>query len=76
MKIKRQSPHCLRSSLVKSTVKVSCEGLNAVIRRKLGDTGRLTREAPRAAKSEAQESLFEAVEEGVGALLGHAVHVV
>jgi hypothetical protein len=33
-------------------------------------------EAPRAATSEAQESLFEAVEEGVGALLGHAVHVV
>jgi hypothetical protein len=34
------------------------------------------REAPRAGRSEAQESLFEAVEEGVGALLGHAVHVV
>jgi hypothetical protein len=26
-----------------STVKVACEGLKAVIRRKMGDTGRLTR---------------------------------
>ena len=34
------------------------------------------REAPRAARSEAQESLFEAVEEGARVRLGHAVHVV
>ena len=34
------------------------------------------REAPRAARSEAPKSLFEAVEKGAGVLLGHSVHVV
>jgi len=34
------------------------------------------RETPQPARSEVPKSLFEAVEESVGALLGHAVHVV
>jgi hypothetical protein len=34
------------------------------------------RKAMRLARSEVQESLFEAVEEGVGALLGHTVHLI
>ena len=35
-----------------------------------------SKETPQPARSEAPESLFEAVEEGAGALLGHAVHIV
>jgi hypothetical protein len=42
--------------------------------RLLGNRGG-ARETP-GARSEAPESLFEAVEEGTGALLGHSVHVV
>jgi hypothetical protein len=33
----------ISTETVNSTVKVACEGLKAVIRRKLGDTSRLTR---------------------------------
>jgi hypothetical protein len=33
----------ISTETLKSTVKVACEGLKAVIGRKLGDTGRLTR---------------------------------
>ena len=34
----------ISTETVNSTVKVACEGLKAVIRRKLGDTSRLTRQ--------------------------------